>query len=335
MSWFHLCLFKTEGMNVNKHGRFPAIDPYDSGMLDVGDGHRVYWECCGNPHGKPALYLHGGPGSGCSPGQRRFFDPDAYRVVLFDQRGSGRSRPLASEPDADLTTNTTAHLIADIEALRLHLDVESWTVLGISWGTTLGLAYAQTHPQRVNALVLAAVTTTSRSEVEWLTRDVGRIFPQQWDRFAAAVPVALRHLPLVDAYATLLFEADPAVREHAAREWCAWEDAHISLTPGHRPNSHSDDSEFPLRFARLVTHYWRNVAFLEDNQLLREAPTLNGIPGVLIHGRYDVSSPLVTAWRLSQRWSTSRLYVLDDAGHGGGDTFPITIVDALIEFAAM
>lgn len=315
-------------------GVFPAIDPYDSGMLDVGDGHRVYWECCGNPNGKPGLYLHGGPGSGYTAGARRFFDPDVYRVVLFDQRGSGRSQPLASEPDADLSTNTTTHLIADIEALRQHHGVESWTVLGMSWGTTLGLAYAQTHPQRVNGLVLALVTTTSRREVEWLTRDVGRIFPQEWDLFAAAVPDALRHLPLVDAYATLLFDNEPAVREHAAREWCAWEDAHVSLTPGHRPNPRFEDPEFRMRFARLVTHYWRNAAFLEDNQLVRDAPTLDGIPGVLIHGRYDVSGPLETAWRLSKKWSTSRLHVLDDAGHGGGDSFSATVVDALTQFAA-
>ena len=179
-------------------GRFPAIEPYDSGMLDVGDGHQVYWECCGNPAGKPALYLHGGPGSGCSPGQRRFFDPDAYRVILLDQRGCGRSRPLASAPDADLSTNTTAHLMADIEALRQRHGVEHWTVLGMSWGTTLGLAYAQSHARRVDALVLALVTTTSRREVEWITRDVGRIFPREWDRFATAVPAALRHLPLAD-----------------------------------------------------------------------------------------------------------------------------------------
>jgi proline iminopeptidase len=313
--------------------RFPAIDPDDSGMLDVGDGHQVYWECCGNPDGKPALYLHGGPGSGCTPGQRRFFDPDAYRVVLFDQRGSGRSRPLANEPDADLKTNTTAHLIADIEALRRHHGVESWTILGMSWGTTLGLAYAQTHPQRVNALVLALVTTTSRREVEWITRDVGRIFPREWDRFAAAVPDTVRHLPLVDAYATLLFDTDAAVREHAAREWCAWEDAHVSLALGHRPNPRFEDAAFRLRFARLVTHYWRHAAFLEEDQLLRDAPVLDGIPGVLIHGRYDVSSPLETAWRLSQRWTTSQLHVLDDAGHGG-DSFLAVIGAALARFAA-
>jgi proline iminopeptidase len=304
-------------------------------MLDVGDGHRLYWECCGNPHGKPALFLHGGPGSGCTPGQRRFFDPHAYRVVLFDQRGAGRSRPLASEPDADLRANTTPHLIADIEALRRLHGVERWTVLGLSWGTTLGLAYAQAHPERVSALVLALVTTTSRRDVEWVTRDVGRIFPQEWARFAAAVPERLRRLPLVDAYATLLFDVDHAVREHAAREWCAWEDAHVSLTPGHRPNPRYDDPAFRLRFARLVTHYWRNAAFLEDDQLLREAPRLNGIPGVLIHGRYDVSSPLETAWRLSQRWTTSRLQVIADAGHGGGDTLLAAIVDALTQFAAI
>jgi proline iminopeptidase len=314
--------------------RFPAIDPYASGLLDVGDGQQVYWECCGNPAGKPALFLHGGPGSGCSPNQRRFCDPDAYRIVLFDQRGSGRSRPLASEPDAALRANTTAHLIADIEALRQRQGVENWTILGMSWGTTLGLAYAQTYPLRVNALVLALVTTTSRREVEWITRDVGRIFPQEWDRFATAVPTTLRHLPLVDAYATLLFDADPAVREHAAREWCAWEDAHVSLAPGHRPNPRFEDPAFRLRFARLVTHYWRNAAFLEENQLLRDAAILNGIPGVLIHGRYDVSSPLETAWQLSKRWTTSKLQVIADTGHGGGDTFLAAVVGALNEFAA-
>lgn len=315
--------------------QFPAIEPYDRGMLDVGDGHRVYWECCGNPDGTPALYLHGGPGSGCSPGQRRFFDPATYRVVLFDQRGSGRSRPLASEPDADLRANTTAHLIADIEALRQLHRVERWTVLGLSWGTTLALAYAQTHPQRISALVLGFVTTTSRREVEWITRDVGRIFPREWERFAAAVPDTLRRLPLVDAYATLLFDADPAVRAHAAREWCAWEDAHVSLAPDYRPNPRYADPEFRLRFARLVTHYWRHAAFLEEDQLLRDAAILNGIPGVLIHGRYDVSGPLETAWRLSQRWSTSRLQILDDAGHGGGETFLPTVIGALDAFAEM
>jgi proline iminopeptidase len=206
-------------------------------------------------------------------------------------------------------------------------------VLGVSWGTTLALAYAQTHPQRVSALVLALVTTTSRREVDWITRGVGCIFPRERQRFADAVPDSLRQMRLVDAYATLLFDPDHDVRERAAREWCAWEDSHISLAPGHLPNPRFDDADFRLRFARLVTHYWRHAAFLDDEQLLRDAPMLDGVPGVLIHGRYDVSSPLETAWRLSQRWSTSRLQLLDDAGRGGGDTFVGAVTGALRQLA--
>jgi proline iminopeptidase len=226
-------------------------------------------------------------------------------------------------------------LIADIEMLRVMLGVDRWTVLGLSWGTTLGLAYAEAHPQRVKALVLGFVTTTSRREVQWITQDVGRIFPREWDRFANAVPDHLRHLSLVDAYAAMLSDADPAVRDQAASEWCAWEDAHVSLTPGHVPNPRFQDPEFRLRFARLVTHYWRHAAFLEEDQLIRDAPKLNGIPGVLIHGRYDVSGPLVTAWQLSRRWTTSRLHILDDAGHGGGNEFMPLVLGALKEFAAL
>jgi len=315
--------------------QFPPIEPYANGLLDVGDGHEVYWETCGNSEGKPALFLHGGPGSGCSVGQRRFFDPSLYRAVLFDQRGSGRSRPLASDDNADLSANTTTHLVADIEMLRVMLGVDRWTILGLSWGTTLGLAYAQTHPHRVNALVLGFVTTTSRREVQWITEDVGRIFPREWERFEGAVPHHLHHLSLVDAYATMLAQGNPALRDRAANEWCAWEDAHISLTPGHAPNLRYQDPEFRLRFARLVTHYWRHAAFLEEDQLIRNAPKLNGIPGVLIHGRYDVSGPLITAWQLSQRWTTSRLHILDDAGHGGGNRFMALVLDALNEFAAL
>ncbi|MEO6835056.1 MAG: prolyl aminopeptidase [Candidatus Tumulicola sp.] len=312
--------------------KFPLIEPYDSGILDVGDGHRMYWECCGNPTGKPTLYLHGGPGSGCNPGSRRFFDPEVYRILLLDQRGCGRSTPLANEPNADLSANTTAHLMRDIEQLREHLGIESFTVLGVSWGTTLALAYAQAHPRRVDALVLALVTTTSRREVQWLTEGVSRIFPREWERFAAAVPDSLKGRPLVDVYATMLFDSDPAIRERAAREWCAWEDAHVSLTPGHKPNPRFEDPEFRLRFARLVTHYWKNAAFLEDEQLIRDAGLLSGTPGELIHGRLDVSSPLETAWRLSKKWTNSRLHVLEDAGHGGGESFIGAVVRALDRF---
>jgi len=311
--------------------RFPEIEPYDSGMLDVGDGHQVYWECCGNPNGKPGLYLHGGPGSGASPGQRRFFDPSAYKIVIFDQRGAGRSLPRAEEPGTDLRTNTTQHLIADIEMLREMLGVESWTILGLSWGATLAQAYAHAHRDRVNALVLGLVTTTSRREVEWITGDVGRIFPREWEQLANAVPEHLRHMRLIDAYATMLADPDPAVHEKAALEWCRWEDTHVSLVPGYEPNPRYEDPAFRLRFARLVTHYWSNHAFLDDDQLIRDAANLDGIPGILIHGRYDVSGPLETPWLLMKRWTTTRLVVMEDAGHGGAD-LPGHVVDALNEF---
>jgi proline iminopeptidase len=310
---------------------YPAIEPYDSGLLEVADGQQLYWECCGNPDGKPAVFLHGGPGSGTGTAPRRYFDPAAYRIVLFDQRGSGRSRPLASDANADLCSNTTEQLMADLELLREQLHVDSWTMLGVSWGTTLGLAYAQRHPERVNALVLAAVGTTSRREVRWITEDVGRLFPREWELFAAGVPTSLREVPLVHAYASLLFDPDPLVRDRAAANWCAWEDVHVSMTPGYRRDPRFEDPEFRLRFARLVTHYWSNAAFLPDGQLLREAATLNGIPGVLIHGRYDVSGPLDTAWELAKVWTTCTLRVIEDAGHGGG-SFGAAIVQALDEF---
>lgn len=311
---------------------FPPIEPYDSGTLPTPDGHHLYWESSGNPQGIPALLLHGGPGGGASPGQRRLFNPELYRIIIFDQRGCGRSRPLASAPDADLSTNTTPHLIADIELLRRFLDVQRWTILGLSWGTTLALAYAQKYPQHVHALLLAFVSTCSKREVDWITRGVGSLFPEQWHRFSTYVPESLHHLPLVDAYAALLFDPDPAVRERAALEWCIWEDAHISLSPDHRPTLQESAPEFRLGFARLVTHYWRHAAFLEDEQLIRDASKLNGIPGVLIHGRYDVSSPLETPWRLSRNWTTSHLHILPDAGHGGGDSFYPTIQSALQSF---
>ena len=254
-------------------------EPYESGFLEVGDGHQVYWECHGNPDGRPAIYFHGGPGSGFNRNITRKFNLLAYRVVLFDQRGCGRSRPLANAADADLSANTTQHLIADVELLRNVLDVDQWTLLGLSWGTTLGLAYAEAHPRRVSAAVFGAVTTTSRREIEWITEGVGRIFPREWERFAAAIPGRLRDRPLVDAYATLLFDPDPAVHAAAAEEWCIWEEVHVSLTPGWKPNPRYRDPAFRLLFARLVTHYWRNAAFLEPDQLLQDVSTLNGLPG--------------------------------------------------------
>jgi proline iminopeptidase len=263
------------------------------------------------------VYIHGGPGSGATAGARRFFDPERYRIVVFDQRGCGRSSPLVQHR-SQLHNNTTQHLLRDLERLRAHLSIDRWLMLGISWGTTLALAYAQAYPQRVAALVLACVTTTSRREVEWITCGVGRIFPQQWERLAAHVPESLKHLRIVDAYAELLFENDPEVCAAAAAEWCAWEDSHVWPAPGHVRNRRFDDPEFRLRFARLVTHYWRHDAFLEEDQLLLNAPSLRATPGVLIHGRYDISTPLETAWTLHRRWPNSELLVVEDAGHGGG-----------------
>jgi proline iminopeptidase len=295
---------------------YPPVEPYEHGMLDVGDGNRVYWETCGNPGGKPAVVLHGGPGSGAGPYWRRLFDPAAYRVVLFDQRGCERSTPDAADPETSLATNTTAHLIADIELLREHLAIEQWTVLGGSWGATLGLAYAQRHPERVSEIVLFSVTNTGRREVEWVTRDMGRVFPEEWTRFRDAVPEPERDGNLAGAYARMLADPDPAVRERAAREWCRWEDTHVSTDPGHRPDARYQDSRFRMRFARLVAHYWAHAGFLEDGSLLRDAGRLAGIPGVLVHGRMDISGPPDIAWNLAQVWSDAELVLISDEGHG-------------------
>ena len=311
--------------------RYPAIEPYESGFLDVGDGHSLYWETVGNPAGTPAVWLHGGPGSGSTLGIRRSFDPGVYRVVLFDQRGCGRSRPLADSATADLTTNTTQHLIGDIELLRTHLGIDRWVVSGGSWGVTLVLAYAQQRPERVAAMVLAAVTSGTRRETDWITRDMRRVFPREWDEFAAAVPEPERDGDLSAAYARLLADPDPAVTDRAAQMWCAWEDTHISLAPGATPSPRYADPTFRQVFARLVTHYWSNGCFLDGAPILPAMDRLARIPAVLIHGRYDVSGPLDTAWDLHQAWPGSRLVVCEDAGHGGV-TMTAAMIDALDAF---
>jgi proline iminopeptidase len=298
---------------------YPEIAPYDHGLLEVGDANLVYWEACGNPVGKPALVLHGGPGSGCTPGWRRYFDPDVYRIILFDQRGCGRSTPDAGDPTVDLASNTIHHLLSDIELLRRHLGISSWLVFGGSWGSTLGLAYAEKHPDHVSEVVLFSVVTTGRREVEWVTRDMGRVFPEQWSRFRDAVPAERRSGSLVDAYARMLADPDPLVREEAALSWCAWEDTHVAVRSNHQPDPRYDDPSFRRRFARLVTHYWRHAAWLEDGILLRDAGTLAGIPAVLVHGRLDVSGPPDIAWHLAQAWPGCELVLVDEAGHGSGE----------------
>ena len=298
---------------------YPPIEPYEHGYLNVGDGHALYWEMCGNPNGKPAVVLHGGPGAGCSAGNRRPFNPDLYRVVLFDQRGSGRSTPHASEPEVDLSTNTTEHLIADIERLREHLSIDKWLVFGGSWGTTLGLAYAERHPKSVSEMILAFVTMTTPWEVAWITEGVGQFFPEALDRFRAGLPEEMLGHRLVDAYYQLLQSPDPNVHGKAARDWCDWEAAIVDNRQENKPSPRYEDPAFRLAFARLVTHYFGHAAWIEDGQLLRDAHRLAGIPGVLIHGRMDLTAPLITAWRLSKAWPGSELFILNEAGHSGAD----------------
>jgi proline iminopeptidase len=265
--------------------RYPPVEPHASGLLDVGPGHQIYWETVGNPAGRPALWLHGGPGSGCTPGHRRPFDPAAYRLVLVDQRGCGRSRPLADSAAADLTTNTTQHLLGDLELLREHLGIDRWLVSGGSWGVTLALAYAQQHPERVTAMVLAAVTSGRRLETDWITRDMRRVFPREWDEFATGVPESERDGDLSAAYARLLASPQATVTERAARQWCAWEDTHVSLAPRAAPALRYADPAFRQVFARLVTHYWSNGCFLDDTPVLAAMERIAAIPAVLIHGR--------------------------------------------------
>jgi proline iminopeptidase len=313
---------------------YPPIEPYDHGMLDVGHGNLVYWEVCGHPDGKPALVVHGGPGSGCGPGNRRSFDPERYRLVLFDQRGCGRSTPHASDPATDMSVNTTDHLIADMERLREHLEIEQWLLYGGSWGSTLILAYAERHPQRVSEIVIPGVTMTRPSEIDWLYRGVGRFFPDEWEQFRAGVPETERDGDLVAAYAQLLEDPDPDVRTRAAADWVMWEDAVISLEPNGKPNAYSSrPPEALLALVRICAHYFSHGAWLQDGELLRHADRLAGIPAVLIHGRLDMGSPLGNAWELARAWPDARLVVVGDSGHTGSDTMKDEILGTLDRFA--
>jgi proline iminopeptidase len=301
-------------------------------MLDTGDGNLVYWEVCGNPDGKPALVVHGGPGAGCATGHRRAFDPDRYRVVLFDQRGCGRSTPHASDPATDMSLNTTEHLLRDMEQLREQLGVESWLLYGGSWGSALSLAYAERHPERVSEVVLTGITTCRPSDTDWLYRGLGRFFPAQWHRFRAAFPEIGDDL--VAGYARLMGHPDPDVRTRAATEWCAWEDAVISLESNGHPGQYSDRPPDALvALVRICSHYFAHDAWLPDGALLRDAGRLAGIPGVLVHGRLDLGCPLDTAWELARAWPDSRLVVVDDSGHTGSATLNEDLRGALDLFA--
>ena len=296
---------------------YPATEPYDHGRLDVGEDNLIYWETCGNPSAKPALFIHGGPGSGCTPYSRRFFDPGAYRIVLFDQRNCGRSRPHASDPATSLASNTTQHLIRDIESLRQRLGIDRWMVVGGSWGSTLSLAYAETHPQRVTEVVLFGVTTGRRSEFDWTFRGgLARFFPEAWERLLAAFAADDRSGDIVEMYDRLLNDPDPQTRLRAAESWCTWESATPDWPPRTGLAERFKDQNFALAFARIVTHYVRNNAWLEDGILLRNAGAVANIPGVLINGRFDFQAPIASAWELSRAWPLAEVVIVDDAGHG-------------------
>lgn len=308
-------------------GLYPAIGPHDRGMLDVGGGHRIHWEVSGDPEGRPAVVVHGGPGGASDPLTRRHFDPSAYRIVQFDQRGCGRSTPHVADsvtdpdadPDAGLAGNTTWDLVADLERLRAHLGIERWLLLGGSWGATLALAYAETHPDRVSGLVLRGVFTARRCELDWLyAGGAAWLFPEDWERFLAPVPDERRHDPLA-AYAALLSDPDPAVRQRAAVAWSEWEGALVSITPRPAHRARYADPAFAVPFARLAVHYFTHDAWLDDGALLRDADRLAGIPGAIVQGRYDAVCPPATAHALHRAWPDSTLTVLDTAGHAVTD----------------
>ncbi|MBS0433127.1 MAG: prolyl aminopeptidase [Proteobacteria bacterium] len=302
---------------------YPDIEPWDSGRLPVSPLHTLHYEQSGNPRGKPVVFLHGGPGAGCNPKCRRYFDPEAYRIILFDQRGCGRSTP-----HAELRENTTWDLVADIERVREHLGIEKWQVFGGSWGSTLALAYAETHPQRVTELVLRGIFMLRRWELEWFYQQgCDALFPDAWEAYLAAIPRA-EHGDLISAYHKRLTDHDPAVRLSAAQAWSVWEASTSFLLQDPAYIAASAGDRFALAFARIENHYFVHRGFFEcDDQLLRDAHRLQGIPAVIVQGRYDVVCPLRSAWDLHRAWPQADLQIVPDAGHSG---FEPGIADALV-----
>ena len=318
--------------------RYPVTEPFDSGLLDVGDGNQVYYEQVGDPEGIPVLYVHGGPGAGCSINARGALDPERYRTILFDQRNCGRSLPNAADPATDLSANTTQHLIADMELLREHVGVEKWMLYGGSWGTTLIVAYAQAHRERVTQVILLSIAMTDRDGVAWLYEGAGRIFPEAHERFREYIPADERGKDVFDllaAYGRRMQDPDPEVRARTAAEWMTWEDAVISQEVNGSPGQYSariDDSR--LAFVRICAHYFSNIAFLEDGVLYRDAGKLAGIPAVLVHGRNDLGGPARMAWDLAKAWPGSELHIVDDSGHTGSEQFNRITREAIERFAA-
>jgi proline iminopeptidase len=288
---------------------YPAIEPFKSGRLETGEGHQVYWERCGAPDGIPAVFLHGGPGAGCSPAHRRLFDPDRYCLTLFDQRGCGRSTPHAS-----LENNTTWNLVADIERLREQFGVDRWLVFGGSWGSTLALAYAERHPERTSGLIVRGVFTLTKAELNWYYQGgAAWLFPDLWEKFLAPIPEDERG-DLMAAYHKRLIEAPGEDQIEAARAWSLWEGATITLLPNPTASDYGE-ARYALAFARIENHYFTHGGWLEEDQLIRDAGRLADIPGVIVQGRYDVATPARSAWRLAKAWPRAKLEIVDDAGH--------------------
>lgn len=301
---------------------YPDIKPYVTHSIAVDELHTLHVEECGNPEGLPVVFLHGGPGAGCEPWHRRFFDPEVYRVVLFDQRGCGRSTP-----HAELRDNTTAHLLADIESIRERLDIKRWVVFGGSWGSTLALVYAEAHPKRVLGLILRGIFLTRPQEIRWFYQQgASHIFPDEWEHYVRPIPEAERG-DMVAAYYRRLTGDDELARMAAAKAWSLWEGKLATLLPRDSVIRHFGDPYTALSLARIECHYFINDSFLEPNQILRDAPRLKGIPGVIVHGRYDMVCPLENAWDLHKVWPSAELRIVPDAGHSASEP---GIVNALI-----
>jgi proline iminopeptidase len=289
---------------------YPSIEPNHTGFLEVGSGHKLYYEECGNPHGKPVVFLHGGPGGGCSAAMRRFWNPDVYRIVLFDQRGSGKSTPHAS-----LEQNTTWDLVNDIEILRAALEVEKWQVFGGSWGSTLALAYCQSHPDRVTEIVLRGIFMLRKKEIDWFYQHgASELFPDRWQHYLQPIPVNERG-DMLSAYHKRLTCDDETTRLQAARAWSVWEGTTSTLLPNEGIAAAFDSEHMALSLARIECHYFVNGGFMEEDQLIHNVDRIRNIPAVIVQGRYDVVCPAVSAWELSQAWPEAELRIVPDAGH--------------------
>jgi len=310
-------------MTMEYRNAYPQIEPYSTGRLKVDELHDIYYEECGNSSGKPVVIVHGGPGGGCNNSLRRLHDPSAYRIILFDQRGCGRSTPYAS-----LVNNTTWDLVEDMEKLRQHLNIDTWQLLGGSWGSTLSLAYAQTHPDKVSELVLRGIFTIRRSELEWFyQKGCNALFADAWEDYLAPIPENERG-DMIAAYYRRLISDDTDIQRSAARAWSQWEGRTISLLPDDNRIARFGSDSFAVAFARIECHYFINGGFMEsDDQLIANVNKIRHIPGVIVQGRYDVVTPMTTAWELSKAWPEADLKIIADAGHA---TTERGIVDALI-----